>query len=135
MTSVRSVWKCLSAVHREVHQAHPDVDVVKGYVRAFLDEVDLLRGQNTPKPCRYRGKFYDDALASSPGKPYSIRHMVYDVYAVLKNSPYLPYKRPDIRLHGRLYCYTVLARTGARSLSISASQGLRPRKLPTQQHR
>jgi hypothetical protein len=50
MTSVKSVWKCLSAVHREVHQAHPDVDVVKGYVGAFLDEVDLLRGQNTPKP-------------------------------------------------------------------------------------
>jgi hypothetical protein len=42
MTSVKSVWKCLSAVHREVHQAYPDVDVVKGYVGAFLDEVDLL---------------------------------------------------------------------------------------------
>jgi hypothetical protein len=64
MTSVKSVWKCLSAVHREVHQAHPDVDVVKGYVGAFLHEVDLLRGQNTPKPCRYRGKFYAHALAS-----------------------------------------------------------------------
>jgi hypothetical protein len=58
------VWKCLSAVHREVHQAHPDVDVVKGYVGAFLDEVDLLQGQNTPKPCQYWGKFYDHALAS-----------------------------------------------------------------------
>jgi hypothetical protein len=31
VTSVKSVWKCLSAVHREVHQAQPDVDVVKGY--------------------------------------------------------------------------------------------------------
>jgi hypothetical protein len=63
MTSVKFVWKCLSAEHREVHQAHPDVNVVKGYVGAFLDEVDLLRGQK-PKPCRYRGKFYDHALAS-----------------------------------------------------------------------
>jgi hypothetical protein len=64
VTSVKSVWKCLSAVHREVHQAHPDVDVVKGYVSVFLREVDVLRSQDTPKPCRYRGKFYDHALAS-----------------------------------------------------------------------
>jgi hypothetical protein len=70
MTSVKSAWKCLSAVHREVHQAHPDVDVVKGYVDAFLDEVDLLRGQNTPKPCRYRGKSYDHALASHVVKDF-----------------------------------------------------------------
>jgi hypothetical protein len=64
MTSVKSVWKCLSAVHRGVRQAHPDVHLVKGYVGALLHEVDLLRGQNTPNPCRYRGKFYDHALAS-----------------------------------------------------------------------
>jgi hypothetical protein len=38
--------------------------LLKAYVGAFLDEEDLLRGQNTPKPCRYRGKFYDHALAS-----------------------------------------------------------------------
>jgi hypothetical protein len=42
MTSVKSAWKCLSSVNREVHQAHPAVDVVMGYIRAFLHEVDLL---------------------------------------------------------------------------------------------
>jgi hypothetical protein len=71
-TSVKSVWKCLSAVHREVHQAHPDVDVVKGYVSVFLREVDVLRSQDTPKPCRYRGTFYDHALASHVVKDLEI---------------------------------------------------------------
>jgi hypothetical protein len=43
---------------------------------------------------------------------------LYDVYAVLKKSPYLSHECPDIRLYGRAiyteeYDCTVLARTGA----------------------
>lgn len=74
MSSVRAVWRCLAAVHREVHQAHPNVDAVKVHVGKFLHEVDFLRSTATPKPCRYRGRFYDHALASHVVKDLEVLH-------------------------------------------------------------